>query len=65
MSELICNHCGRTFEEANHHCPFCQTPTPAQQDKDLVAVKKKIIIFIVGLSIFCAIEILWLPRHIP
>jgi predicted amidophosphoribosyltransferase len=65
MSEIICNHCGRTFEEDNNHCPFCQTPTPAQKDKDLAAVKKKMIIFIVGVSIFCAIMILWLPRNIP
>jgi len=65
MSEIICNHCGRKFEEDDGHCPFCQTQTPAQKDKDLAPAKKKMIFFMVGLTIFCAIMILWLPRNIP
>jgi ribosomal protein L37E len=62
MSEITCNHCGRTFDEDNNYCPSCRTPTPAQQERDFAALKKKIIFYIVGLAIFCAIMILWLPR---
>jgi len=65
MSEIICNHCGRTFDEDDNHCTFCQTPTTALKNTDLAQVKKKMILFIVGLTIFCAIMILWLPRNIP
>jgi predicted amidophosphoribosyltransferase len=63
-NEVACNHCGSTFNEANNYCPSCRAPTPAQQIKDLDVVKKKFIYFVVGIAIFCAIMILWLPREI-
>jgi len=63
MGEVSCNHCGRTFDEEKNYCPACRTPTTAQQDKDLAAARKKFILFVVGLTIFCAIMILWLPRY--
>jgi len=64
MSEITCSHCGRTFNENKNYCPSCRTPTPAQQDKDLAAIKKKFIFFVVGLTVFCAVMILWLPRDL-
>jgi hypothetical protein len=65
MSQITCNHCNKAFDEENHYCPACQAPTPAQQDRELAAIKRKVILFIAGLTIFCAIMILWLPRNIP
>ena len=65
MGEIICKHCGRTFEEDKSYCPYCQTATPAQKERDIAALKKKMFFFIVGLAIVCAIMILWLPRNIP
>ncbi len=61
-NEIVCNHCGRSFDEANNYCPSCRTPTPAQQDKDLSAVGRKFMYFVAGIAIFCALMILWLPR---
>ena len=63
-NEIVCNHCGNTFDEANGYCPSCRTPTPAQQYRDLDIIKKKYIYFVVGIAIFCAIMVLWLPRKI-
>lgn len=60
---VVCNHCGRTLDAAESCCPYCRTPTPAQQEKDLSAVRKKFIYFVAGLAIFCALMILWLPRN--
>jgi predicted amidophosphoribosyltransferase len=65
MSEIICNHCGKAFDDDRDYCPSCRSPTPAQQDKDFASLKKKIILYFIGLAIFCAIMILWLPRYIP
>gem|GEM_PF-3168322 len=62
MSEIICNHCGNSFDEAINYCPSCRKPTPSQQERDLSAIKRKFIIGIVGLAIFCMVMIVWLPR---
>jgi len=64
MSEITCNHCGHKFEEQQNYCPSCRTPTPAQQDLDLNAVKKKFIYFFIGVIVFCIVMIAWLPRVI-
>lgn len=60
---IVCNHCGRTFDEAGNYCPYCRTPTPSQQEKDSSALKKKFMYFVIGLAFFCAVMILWLPRE--
>jgi predicted amidophosphoribosyltransferase len=62
MSEITCKHCRKTFDEGEDYCPYCLTPSPAQQERELSERMKKIILFIVGLSVFCAIMIFWLPR---
>ena len=64
MSEIHCNHCGRKFDDADNFCPACQTPTPAQQDRDVAATKKKFLYILAALAVFCLIMILWLPRHV-
>jgi len=64
MTDIACKHCSRTFDEEKNYCPYCQTPTPAQQDKDFNAVKRKAILWIAGLAVFCIIMILWLPREL-
>jgi len=60
---IVCHHCRRTFDETENYCPYCRTPTPARQEKDLSAVRKKFMYFVAVLAIFCAVMILWLPRN--
>ncbi|MBC8209482.1 MAG: DnrP protein [Gammaproteobacteria bacterium] len=62
MTEIDCRHCGTTYEEEQLYCPNCRTPSPAQQQQDFNRVKNRFIYFVIGLTIFCAIMIVWLPR---
>lgn len=45
-------------------CPYCNTPTPGQQDPETTGTKKRFIRYFVILVIFCIFMILWLPRDI-
>ena len=62
MSEITCNHCGKSFDESHNYCPYCLSPTPAQQNANLAKVKRKYFLIFLGLVIFCIVMILWLPR---
>jgi len=64
MSEISCQHCGYKFEEQQCYCPSCRTPTPDQQRLNFAKLKRKIIYAFIGLVIFCAFMIVWLPRVI-
>jgi len=63
MNDITCNHCGKSFEAQQHYCPYCLTPTPARQNANFAASKRKILLIFIALVIFCAIMILWLPRN--
>lgn len=62
MDEITCNHCGKTFDESHNYCPYCLTPTAAQQNTNFAAVKNKFFLVFLGLVVFCIVMILWLPR---
>lgn len=64
MNEITCKHCGHPFDEQQNpkYCPTCNFPTPAQQESDLGKSKNIYIYLFIGLVIFCAFMIVWLPR---
>ncbi len=64
MTETNCNHCGQAFDEEKRFCPYCNTPTPQQKDREAAETQKKFIRFLIVLAVFCIIMMLWLPRDI-
>ena len=64
MKESTCKHCGMAFDADLSACPYCNTPTPGQQDPETTGTKKRFIRYFVILVIFCIFMILWLPRDI-
>ena len=61
MTDITCNHCGRSYSHDRTACPYCHTPSPAQQEVNLRRVARKFILLFLALVIFCIVMILWLP----
>jgi len=53
-----CSHCGAPLDPAHTRCFHCGTPTPLGQQE----TRRKFIIGLVVVIIFCAVMIVWLPR---
>ena len=60
MSELSCKHCGGDVEKGNKTCPNCGIPLPPNLGK---YPRLRFVIFFIGVVIFCAVMIYWLPRN--
>ena len=58
MMRLVCKHCGGDVHVGEKNCSHCGIPLPPDLGK---SSQKKFKLFFIGLIIFCAIMIIWLP----
>ena len=61
MSNLNCKHCGGDIHIGEKNCSHCGMPLPPDLGKN---PQKKFKLYFIGLVIFCAVMIIWLPRVI-
>lgn len=59
-----CLYCQQDNLPQQDECQNCGMPLPAQADRAGERRQRRFLWFCIGLSLFCAAMILWLPRSI-
>ncbi|OZI17196.1 protein DnrP [Bordetella genomosp. 7] len=60
-----CLYCQHVAPDTEQHCPQCAMPLPAQARRVRQQRLRRFQWFCVGLCLFCAVMIYWLPRTLP
>lgn len=59
-----CLYCQRDNPRQQAECSHCGMPLPAFADQAIERKQRRFMWFCIGLTVFCAVMIVWLPRSI-
>nr|WP_298145423.1 DnrP protein [uncultured Pseudomonas sp.] len=59
-----CLYCQRDNPPRETECGHCGMPLPALSEKNAERRQRRFMWFCIGLTVFCAVMIVWLPRSI-
>ena len=59
-----CLYCQQDNPPQEAECSNCGMPLPKHADSAPERRQRRFLWFCIGLSIFCAVMIVWLPRHL-
>ncbi|PLY14168.1 MAG: protein nirD [Sedimenticola sp.] len=62
MKEVDCLYCGNRIPNDSAHCPHCGAVSHFQERGYRSGVRKRFIIFFIGLVLFCLFFAFYLPR---
>ncbi|MEN2508408.1 DnrP protein [Stutzerimonas stutzeri] len=58
-----CLYCQQPNPPQEAECSHCGMPLPAHADTACERRQRKFFWFCIALTVFCAVMIVWLPRH--
>lgn len=59
-----CLYCQRENPPGDNQCAHCGMPLPAHADAEKARRLRRFRWFCIGLTLFCAVMVIWLPRSI-
>jgi hypothetical protein len=59
-----CLYCQENNPPQQADCTTCGMPLPAHADSAPQRRQRRFLWFVIGLTVFCAVMIVWLPRSI-
>ncbi|EME00946.1 MULTISPECIES: hypothetical protein [Stutzerimonas stutzeri subgroup] len=59
-----CLYCQQDNPPKQAECGNCGMPLPEHADSAPERRQRRFLWFCIGLSVFCAVMIVWLPRHL-
>ena len=60
----VCLYCQHSNPAGSRDCHHCGMPLPALADGAGKRQQRRFMWFCIGLTVFCAVMIVWLPRSI-
>ena len=59
-----CLYCQRDNPSQETDCNQCGMPLPARAEQAVERKQRRFMWFCIGLTVFCAVMVVWLPRSI-